>query len=72
MDENSGMGTFIRICVLFTAVVLGAGGAFFTYASFDDPVSAVHAVVLLMPSVLLLIALPDKPPRNKRRRGRVR
>jgi hypothetical protein len=58
VDENSGLGRFIRICVLFTAIVLGAGGAFFTYANFDDPVSAVHAVVLLVPSGLLLLALP--------------
>ncbi len=72
MDGNSGLGTFIRICGLFTAVMLGTGGAFFTYASFDDPVSAVYAVVLLLPSVFLLAVLPDKPPGNKRRRGRVR
>jgi hypothetical protein len=72
MDENSGLGKFIRSCVLFTAVMLGAGGAFFTYASFDDPVSAIHAVVLLLPSALLLVALPDKSPGNKRRRGGVR
>jgi hypothetical protein len=43
----------------------GRSGAFFTYASFDDPASAAMAVLMLAPSALLLLVLPDKPRGEK-------
>jgi hypothetical protein len=56
---------FIRACAVFMAVMLAASGAFFTYASFDDPSAAAYALMTLAPSAILLWALPDKLPKNK-------
>jgi hypothetical protein len=51
---------FCRRYATAVAVLLGCSGAFFTYASFDDPASAVMAVLMLATSALLLLVLPDK------------
>jgi len=56
---------FRRRYATAVAVLLGCGGAFFTYASFDDPASAAMAVLMLAPSALLLLVLPDKPRGEK-------
>jgi hypothetical protein len=56
----------LRACVLLLAATLGASGAFFTYASFNDPASAGAAVLTLVPSAVLLWALPDKRPKQRR------
>jgi hypothetical protein len=60
-----GPEVFCRRYMTAVAVLLGCGGAFFTYASFDDPASAAMAVLMLAPSALLLLVLPDKRRKEK-------
>jgi hypothetical protein len=58
------LDTFCHACMAIAAILLGCAGAYFAYASFDDPASAVYAVLLLMPCAFFVVALPDRRPRN--------
>jgi hypothetical protein len=69
--KSSGLGGSYA-CALFAALMLGIAGTFFTSVSFNDAASAAYAVVLLVPSAIILFVITDEPPRNKRRRGRLR
>jgi hypothetical protein len=56
---------FGRRYVTAVVVLQSCAGVFFTYASFDDPRSAAMAVLMLAPSALLLLVLPDKRRKEK-------
>jgi hypothetical protein len=58
----------MRVATIFLALVLGVSGAFFTFASFDDPSYGQYAVVTLLPCAALIWALPtNKRPKKKAR-----
>ena len=59
------LDTFSRASMTITAVLLGSSGAYFAFASFDDPASAIYAMLLLIPCAFFIVAMPDKRPRNK-------
>jgi hypothetical protein len=61
---------FCRRYATAVAVLLGCGGACFTYASFDDPASAAMAVLLLAPCALLVLAFPNKRRKESGQTGR--
>ena len=48
----------MRICLTLVAAMLGLSGAFYTWASFDDPSAAEDAVMVLLPCAFLVWSLP--------------
>jgi hypothetical protein len=50
----------MRICIALIAALLGLSGAFYTWASFDDPSEAEDAVRALLPCAFLVWSLKMK------------